>query len=79
MQFIPSTWEIYGNGGNIRDPHDAILGAARLLHANGAPPRYAPALRAYNPSGLYVGGRHQLRPPHRRDPYGLYYLYSWGP
>src|SRR5262249_45640602 len=54
MQFIPSTWQIYGHGGDIRDPHDAILAAARLLRANGAPARYGPALRAYHPSGLYV-------------------------
>ncbi len=41
MQFIPSTWRIYGNGGDIHDPHDAILAAARLLRANGAPQSYA--------------------------------------
>ncbi|MGH2578541.1 MAG: lytic murein transglycosylase, partial [Actinomycetota bacterium] len=38
MQFIPSTWRAYGNGGDIHDPHDAILAAANLLHHNGAPP-----------------------------------------
>ena len=54
MQFIPTTWQIYGNGGDIHDPHDAILAAARLLRANGAPASYARALRAYNDSGLYV-------------------------
>ena len=37
MQFEPSTWALYGDGGNIMDPADAIPAAARLLVANGAP------------------------------------------
>ena len=35
MQFLPTTWDIYGEGGDINDPHDAILAAGRLLRANG--------------------------------------------
>jgi soluble lytic murein transglycosylase-like protein len=79
MQFIPSTWEIYGRGGDIRDPHDAILAAARLLRANGAPGRYGPALRAYNPSGLYVEAVSQYARLIDADPYALYFLYTWDP
>lgn len=79
MQFIPSTWKIYGHGGNIRDPHDAILAAARLLRANGAPARYGPALRAYNPSGLYVAAVTQYARLIDRDPYAVYFLYTWEP
>ena len=79
MQFIPTTWQIYGHGGNIRDPHDAILGAARLLRANGAPARYGPALRAYNPSGLYVDAVTRYAREIGRDPYALYFLYAWEP
>jgi membrane-bound lytic murein transglycosylase B len=79
MQFIPSTWRIYGHGGDIRDPHDATLAAARLLRANGAPRRYGPALRAYNPSGLYVSAVTQYARLIDRDPYALYYLYTWEP
>jgi soluble lytic murein transglycosylase-like protein len=79
MQFIPSTWQIYGRGGDIRDPHDAILGAARLLRANGAPQRYGPALRAYNPSGLYVQAVTRYAREIGRNPYALYYLYTWEP
>jgi membrane-bound lytic murein transglycosylase B len=33
MQFLPSTWRRYGLGGDVHDPHDAILGAANYLHA----------------------------------------------
>jgi hypothetical protein len=79
MQFIPSTWRIYGHGGNIRDPHDAILGAARLLRANGAPGRYGPALRAYNPSGLYVNAVTRYAREIDTNPYAIYYLYCWEP
>jgi len=79
MQFIPSTWQLYGHGGDIRDPHDAILAAARLLRANGAPDRYGPALRAYNPSGLYVQAVTQYARLIDRDPDALYFLYTWEP
>jgi membrane-bound lytic murein transglycosylase B len=54
MQFLPATWELYGAGGDINDPRDAILAAARLLRANGAPGDMADALWHYNPSDSYV-------------------------
>jgi hypothetical protein len=79
MQFIPSTWRIYGNGGDIHDPHDAILAAANLLHNNGAPPQYARALRAYNDSGLYVDAVTRYAREIAANPYGVYYLYCWLP
>jgi membrane-bound lytic murein transglycosylase B len=79
MQFIPSTWRIYGRGGNIQDPHDAILAAANLLRDNGAPRSYARALHAYNPSGLYVDAVTRYAQVIARDPHALYFLYSWGP
>ena len=54
MQFLPSTWTRYGHGGDIQATDDAILAAARLLRANGAPADMAAALYAYNPSRRYV-------------------------
>jgi hypothetical protein len=54
MQFIPSTWDIYGRGGDIRSNRDAIYAAARYLRATGAPADMARALRAYNNSARYV-------------------------
>ena len=54
MQFIPTTWDIYGRGGDITSNADAIPAAARLLRANGAPSDMARALRAYNNSARYV-------------------------
>ncbi len=47
MQFIPSTWAAYGLGGDVHDPHDAILGAANYLHASGAPGNDRVALYHY--------------------------------
>lgn len=54
MQFIPSTWAIYGQGGDIRSNRDSIHAAARMLRANGAPANMARALYAYNPDNRYV-------------------------
>ena len=54
MQFIPSTWRAYGLGGDIRDPRDAILGAANYLSASGGRSNLRRALFAYNHSTLYV-------------------------
>jgi membrane-bound lytic murein transglycosylase B len=50
MQFLPSTWTRYGRGGDIQATGDAVLAAARLLGANGAPTDMAAAQYAYNPS-----------------------------
>jgi hypothetical protein len=79
MQFIPSTWRIYGGGGDIQDPHDAILAAARLLRDNGAPGDYRRALYHYNPSQLYVGAVSRYAKLIARDPDAIAFLYCWGP
>jgi cell wall-associated NlpC family hydrolase len=54
MQFLPSTWQQFGDGGNIMDPADAIPAAARLLVAHGAPGNLQQAILAYNHSASYV-------------------------
>jgi hypothetical protein len=77
MQFIPATWAAYGMGGNIRDPHDAILGAANYLHANGAPRDYASALYHYNPSSLYVNAVLEYANRIRRDARNFFAYYAW--
>jgi hypothetical protein len=53
MQFIPSTWAVYGEG-DVYDDHDAIQAAARYLAAAGGPANMSKALYAYNPSDAYV-------------------------
>jgi membrane-bound lytic murein transglycosylase B len=78
MQFIPSTWRAYGRGGDVQDPHDAILGAARYLAAAGARQDEAGALYAYNPSRLYVTAVARYARVMRRDPLAFYALYASG-
>ena len=77
MQFLPATWRRYGMGGNIRDPHDAILGAANYLHASGAPASYSRAVFAYNPSRLYVAAVLRFARRIRRDRLAFYAYWSW--
>jgi Transglycosylase SLT domain len=79
MQFVPATWEAYGRGGDIHDPRDAILAAANLLSANGAPADDAEALYAYNPSGLYVDAVLGIAGVFERDRDAVYVLYNWPP
>jgi Transglycosylase SLT domain len=77
MQFLPSTWAVYGNGGDINDPHDAILGAARYLSASGAPARMWDALFAYNRSNDYVKAILVYARQMMRDPRAFYGYYHW--
>jgi hypothetical protein len=75
MQFIPSTWAAYGKG-DVHDPHAAILGAARFLHAAGAPADVRGALHRYNPSWAYVDAVLRFADRIRRDPSGYLALYA---
>lgn len=77
MQFIPSTWAVYGNGGDIMDPHDSIIGAARYLRASGAPARMRSALFAYNRSYEYVHAIRTYARQMRRDTRNYYIYYLW--
>ena len=77
MQFMPATWRAYGLGGDVNDPHDAILGAANYLRRSGAPKDYARALHAYNPSALYVNAVRRYAGLIARDRDAVYALYSW--
>ena len=54
MQFLPSTWTQYGNGGDINSNRDAIMAAARLLKRNGAPGDMRNAIFNYNHDTRYV-------------------------
>jgi len=60
MQFLPSTWRVYGvdaNGDDVRDPYnpvDAIFAAARYLRAAGADTDIRKAVFAYNHANWYV-------------------------
>ena len=77
MQFLPATWRAYGLGGDVHDPHDAILGAANLLHASGAPTDNRRALFAYNHSTLYVDAVLAYARVLHRHPRALYAFHAW--
>ena len=77
MQFMPSTWRAYGLGGNVRDPHDAIFGAANYLNASGAPANTRGALYHYNPSTLYVDAIMRYARQMQRRPERFYAYWSW--
>lgn len=77
MQFLPATWAAYGLGGNIRDPRDAVLGAANYLHASGAPQNHARALYSYNPSPLYVSAVLRFARRIRGDRRAYYASWAW--
>jgi membrane-bound lytic murein transglycosylase B len=77
MQFLPATWRTYGLGGDLHDPHDAILGAANYLAANGGAHDERRALLRYNHSTLYVDA--VLHYAHRitHVPSALAEYYAW--
>jgi Transglycosylase SLT domain len=77
MQFLPSTWRRYGRGGNIQATGDAILAAARLLRANGAPTDMATALYAYNPSRRYVRAVRAYASQLQANPRAFLGYYHW--
>jgi len=77
MQFIPSTWQAYGMGGDVNDPRDAIMGAANYLRASGAPGDVPAALYAYNPSSLYVRAVLAYSGRIRRDRRAFLSYYAW--
>jgi membrane-bound lytic murein transglycosylase B len=77
MQFEPPTWRAYGMGGDVHDPHDAIMGAANYLRASGAPGSYRRALYAYDPAPAYVNAVLAYAHRMRRDPSAYYEYYDW--
>jgi hypothetical protein len=77
MQFLRSTWAAFGLGGDIHDPHDAIIGAANYLHASGAPASYRRALYAYNHSVPYVNAVLAYARQMQRRPDTFLEYYNW--
>ncbi|MCW2963703.1 MAG: hypothetical protein JWO17_955 [Actinomycetia bacterium] len=77
MQFEPATWRAYGLGGNVHDPHDAILGAANYLAANHGATRERDALYHYNPSRLYVDAVMRYANRIANDAHAFFRYYSW--
>lgn len=76
MQFMPATWAAYGKG-DVHDPHDAIMGAARYLKASGATGNMAKALWAYNHHDGYVNGVTMYASVMKADPNAYRGYYGW--
>jgi membrane-bound lytic murein transglycosylase B len=76
MQFMPSTWAVYGEG-DIYSNRDSIRAAARYLRANGAPRDMANALFRYNHSDLYVYAVTAYAEVMRAEPDAYRGYYHW--
>jgi len=78
MQFIPSTWDIYGHG-DINSIHDSIMAAGRFLRDQGftEPGGRSEALYSYNNSAAYVRGVTLLAELMKRRPRAFDGYYHW--
>ena len=76
MQFMPATWATYGRG-DVNNPRDAVLAAARYLHARGGPADMDSALYSYNPSQHYVRAIDIFAQQVATDPDALTLYYNW--
>ena len=77
MQFLPGTWANYGQGGNIMDPHDSILAAARYLVHYGAPYNMRIAIWHYNLDYDYVDAVETFARAYRANPGWVDRMYYW--
>jgi membrane-bound lytic murein transglycosylase B len=79
MQFIPSTWARWGRG-DVDDPADAIMAAARYLASNGfarGPRGVANALYEYNNHPAYVRGVTAYAKVMERRPRAFLAYHQW--
>jgi glucose/arabinose dehydrogenase len=78
MQFVQSTWDAFGAGGDINSPHDSILAAARYLAHNGfADGNVDGALFNYNRSDHYVNAIKDIAAVLAANPAAFGGYYRW--
>lgn len=77
MQFLPSTFASYGNGGDINSPHDSIMAAGRMLAANGFAGNPDQAIYAYNHSNHYVAAVKDYAAAMAGDPIAFGDYHRW--
>jgi soluble lytic murein transglycosylase-like protein len=77
MQFLPSTFAKYGEGGDIASPHDSIMAAGRYLAANGFADDHGHAIYGYNHSGHYVSAVSDYAAVLASDPGAFADYYRW--
>ena len=79
MQFLPTTWARWGRG-DIDDPADSIMAAARYLASNGftrSPRGVARALFEYNNHPAYVRGVTDYARVMQASPRAFYGYHQW--
>jgi membrane-bound lytic murein transglycosylase B len=77
MQFLPSTFATYGEGGDIHSPHDSIMAAGRYLAANGFANDRDHAIYRYNHANEYVRAVNQYAALLAADPAVFPTYYRW--
>lgn len=77
MQFLPSTFAGYGQGGDIHSPRDSILAAGRYLAANGFANDRDRAIYGYNHASEYVHAVDQYAALIGEDPATFAAYYRW--
>jgi Transglycosylase SLT domain len=77
MQFLPSTFASYGNGGDVNSPRDSIMAAGRYLAANGFASDRDRAVYGYNHSHQYVQAVDQYAALIASDPAAFPTFYRW--
>lgn len=77
MQFLPSTFAAYGNGGDIHSTRDSIMAAGRLLAANGFATNRDRAIFGYNHSDHYVRAVNDYAAVLAGDPAAFTGYYRW--
>jgi soluble lytic murein transglycosylase-like protein len=77
MQFLPSTFAEYGDGGDILSPRDSIMAAGRHLAANGFASDRDHAIYRYNNSDLYVGAVNDYAAVLANEPAVFAGYYRW--
>jgi hypothetical protein len=78
MQFLPSTFAGYGQGGDINSPRDSIMAAGRYLAANGFANDRDHAIFGYNHANQYVQAVNQYAAVMAADPAAFPSYYRWG-
>ena len=77
MQFLPSTFAGYGQGGDIHSPHDSIMAAGRYLAAHGFASDRDHAIYGYNHANEYVHAVNQYAALIAADPAAFASYYRW--
>ena len=77
MQFMPATWAVYGRGGDVNSPRDAIMAAGRYLADSGFAGDPNRAIFAYNHANEYVRAVSDYAAVLAADPAAFGHYYQW--